>query len=221
MDVDLTVVPTAAGFWVPWSPHSLPQVWPFCWWIGCAVDHYSRLVLGFAVFTKQPTSASVRAFLGRTIPRSGACPKYIVCDKGVQFTSAGFKAWCKRKSIRPRYGAVHRYGSIAVIERFIKSLEEEWLRRLIIPLRLDAMRSDLSVYMSWFNEHRPHQSLEGRTPREVYYHLAPANAARRFEPREKWPTRRQRGAPGPRTAFVVSYYEGRRQLPIFELRQAA
>ena len=65
------------------------------------------------------------------------------------------------------------------------------------------------------------EKYTGKTPLEVYHHLAPANAARRFEPREKWPTRRQRVAPGPRTAFVVSYYEGRRQLPVFELRQAA
>ncbi|UCE61763.1 MAG: helix-turn-helix domain-containing protein, partial [Phycisphaerales bacterium] len=49
--VDLTVVPTTAGFWAPWFPLSLPQVWPFCWWVACAVDHYSRLVLGLAVFT--------------------------------------------------------------------------------------------------------------------------------------------------------------------------
>jgi len=29
--VDLTAVPTGAGFWVPWLPYSLPQSWPFCW----------------------------------------------------------------------------------------------------------------------------------------------------------------------------------------------
>lgn len=28
--VDLTTVPTRAGFWVPWFPFSLPQRWPFC-----------------------------------------------------------------------------------------------------------------------------------------------------------------------------------------------
>lgn len=108
--VDLTVVPTTAGFWAPWLPLSLPQVWPFCWWVACAVDHYSRLALGFAVFKRQPSSAAVRAFLGRTIGKVQACPKYIICDQGPQFASAGFKAWCKRKNIRPRYGAVHRYG---------------------------------------------------------------------------------------------------------------
>jgi len=29
--VDLTVVPTSAGFWVPWFPFTLLQVWPFAY----------------------------------------------------------------------------------------------------------------------------------------------------------------------------------------------
>lgn len=28
--VDLTTVPTSAGFWVPWFPFTMLQVWPFC-----------------------------------------------------------------------------------------------------------------------------------------------------------------------------------------------
>jgi len=219
--IDLTVVPTASGFWAPWFPLSLPQVWPFCWWVACTVDHYSRLAIGFAVFNKQPTSTAVRTFLGRAISKSGASPKYIICDQGRQFTSAGFKAWCKRKNIRPRYGAVHQYGSIAVIERFIKSLKDEWLRRLIIPLRLEAMRKELSVYSSWFNEHRPHQALDGRTPLEAYKDLVPANEARRFEPRAKWPAHRDHAVSCVRLTLSVTYHEGRRYLPIIELKQAA
>ena len=30
-NVDLTTVPTAGGFWVPWVPWALPQRWPLCW----------------------------------------------------------------------------------------------------------------------------------------------------------------------------------------------
>ena len=30
-NVDLTTVPICGGFWVPWSPFTLPQCWPFCW----------------------------------------------------------------------------------------------------------------------------------------------------------------------------------------------
>jgi hypothetical protein len=52
--VDLTIVPTGSGFWTAWLPFSLPQCWPFCWWIAYVVDHFSRKVMGFALFRKQP-----------------------------------------------------------------------------------------------------------------------------------------------------------------------
>ena len=43
--VDLTLVPTGSGFWASWLPFSLPQVWPFCWWVAAIVDHFSRKVM--------------------------------------------------------------------------------------------------------------------------------------------------------------------------------
>jgi len=43
-NVDLTTVPTASGFGVPWLPWALPQRWPFCWWVGVIVDHFSRRI---------------------------------------------------------------------------------------------------------------------------------------------------------------------------------
>src|SRR5437867_4727008 len=73
--VDLTTVPTSAGFWTSWLPFALPQCWPFCWWLAIVLDHYSRRVLGFAVFKRQPTSEQVRHFLGQVIARVGAAPK--------------------------------------------------------------------------------------------------------------------------------------------------
>jgi transposase-like protein len=62
--VDLTTVPTALGFWVSWLPFALPQVWPFCWWLAVAIDHYSRRVMGFAVYR------AARLGLSTEIPRS-------------------------------------------------------------------------------------------------------------------------------------------------------
>ncbi len=89
--VDLTCMATGGGFWVPWLPQALIQVWPFCWWMAVVVDHYSRRVMGFAVFKKQPTSIDIRQFIGRCISNAGSTPKYLVCDKGVQFWNEGFK----------------------------------------------------------------------------------------------------------------------------------
>ena len=212
--VDLTVVPTSAGLWASWLPLALPQAWPFAWWVAVVIDHYSRRAMGIAVFDKQPTSLQVSTFLGRIYAKGK--PKYIICDKGSQFWCAGFKAWCKCRKIRPRYGAVGQCGSIAVVERFIRTLKEECTRRLAVPLRRDRMRWELLCHVDWYNEHRPHDYLGGRTPDEAYHDLAPANLAPRVEPREAWPAMAPcaaprvpiREVPGRGLRLVIDYHAG-------------
>jgi len=180
--VDLTVVPTLAGMWCAWFPFALPQCWPFCWWTALVVDHYSRRVMGFTVFKKQPMSEDVPAFLGRTISKADAKPKYLISDKGVQFWCKGYKRWCKRRKIKPRFGAVGQYGSIAVIERFIRTLKESCTRRIVVPLQREPLRRELRLFTDWFNESRPHSSLQGKTPNELYHGKRPTNRNPRIEP---------------------------------------
>ena len=55
-----------------WLPFSIAQLWPFSWWVACVVDHYSRRVMGFAVFPKEPKSVDVRTLLGRLVKNHGA-----------------------------------------------------------------------------------------------------------------------------------------------------
>jgi transposase InsO family protein len=145
MHVDLTTVPTRAGFWAPWFPFSLPQRWPFCWWVAVAVDQLSRVCVGFAVFSKVPSSSEVQRFLERAIRARGQTPRYIVCDKGKQFWCGSFKAWCKRRGIRPRYGRVGEPASIAIVERFIRSMKEECTRLVLTPMSLAGMRRELRL----------------------------------------------------------------------------
>ena len=83
--VDLTVVPTSAGFWTTWLPFAHNQVWPFAWWVAVVLDHFSRRIIGFAMFKSQPTSLQIQGFLDRAIVLAGREPKYIVCDRGTQF----------------------------------------------------------------------------------------------------------------------------------------
>jgi transposase InsO family protein len=120
--VDLTLVPTAAGFWVPWLPFSILQLWPFSWRVACVVDHYSRRVMGFALFKKEPKSVDIRTFLGRVVKRHGA-PKYIISDKGRQFDCSAYRRWCDEKGIDPRYAAAESIRATAVIERFFSLAE--------------------------------------------------------------------------------------------------
>ncbi len=229
MHLDLTTVPTWSGFWVPWLPFSLPQSWPFCWWVAVAVDRFSRAVVGFAVFLGRPTSADVQRFLDRAIRTTGSPPKYIISDRGRQFWCQSYKRWCRRRGIQPRFGAVGKYGSIAVVERFMRSLKSECTRWIVVPLQLEAMRHELGLYVYWYNQHRPSMALGGRTPQEVYDAARPANAKPRFEPRLRWPRQspcaaprtRIKGVQGGRLRLIVGYLEERKHLPVVELRRAA
>jgi putative transposase len=226
--VDLTVGPTSAGFWVSWVPFAVPQVWPWCWWVACAIDHFSRQVVGFAVFVKEPKSIDIRRFLGRAMGRR-ACPQYIVSDKGRQFDCRGFREWCGWKGIEPRYAATGHRGATSVIERFFRSVKEEWLRRGVVPRRRDSMRRHVTSYLTWYSEFRPHQGLGGQTPDEVFEGRRPANTKARWEPRPKWPTdspgalpaARPRKRQASRVGILVRFHEGSRHLPIVEVKPAA
>ena len=243
--IDLTVVPTG-GFWTPWLPLALPQCWPFCHWVAAAVDHFSRRAMGIASFPKQPTSQDVRAFLGRTIaqakktsprPRAGkgpgvraAVPKYIICDRGSQFDCQGFRDWCKRKGIKPpRYGAIGKHGLIAVVERFILTLKTLLSGLLLVPYRRESFQRELEAIVEWYNTHRAHTWLGGKTPDEVYFRNFPANRKPRFEPRDRWPRGSPcakpwalvRGKPGAKVIVEVTFHRSRRHLPIITTRRAA
>ncbi|MCH8880216.1 MAG: DDE-type integrase/transposase/recombinase [Planctomycetes bacterium] len=227
--IDLTAVPIRGGFWTPRLPFALPQCWPFCWWLAIVVDHFSRRAIGFAVFPKRPSSLAVRTFVGKTAARIHATPKYLICDKDSIFWCMAFKGWCKRKAIRPRYGAIGKHGSIAVVERLIRTIKDEATRRIVVPQRQAAFRRELTSYLAWYNEHRPHATLHGKTPNEVYFRLRPANQRPRIEPRERWPRPSPcarpgtliAGQPGDRFEIEVGFHDGRRHLPIVSVRRAA
>jgi transposase InsO family protein len=69
-------------------------------------------------------------FLGRVIRKAGAAPKYLITDHGKQFAADTIKRWCRRRGIGQRFGAVGKYGSLAVIERLIRTIKDECTRRL-------------------------------------------------------------------------------------------
>ena len=242
--IDLTMVPTQAGMWCSWLPCALPQYWPFCWWLAFVLDHHSRRIMGFAVFLRPPTSSAVRAFLDRVIRqipplgrggRGGRAPgasgpKYLISDKGCQFwPCAGFRRWCQRRNIKPRFGAIGKHGSIAVIERCIRTLKELLPKVARIPYRRGSMRRLMRLLVDWYNEQRPHTTLKGATPNERYFKRFPANRKPRIEPRPNWPRGSPcarphslvAGKPGARFNIEIEHIDRQPQLPIIRLRRAA
>jgi len=218
------------GMWCSWLPWALPQCWPFCWWLALVLDHHSRRVMGFAVFWSPPTSVEMRTFLGRVIHAAGMPPKYLISDKGCQFwPSAGYKRWCKKQNIKPRFGAIGKHGGIAVLERAIRTLKQLLPHHHRMPHSMSEMRQLIRLMIGWYNEHRPHNTLKGATPDEVYFHRFPANRKPRIEPRPDWPRSSPcarphalvGGKPGTRFDVEVEHVDGQKKLPIVRLRRAA
>lgn len=94
---------------------------------------------------------------------------------------------------------------------------------------IDFMRQEIAGYAHWYNEHRPHQSLDGATPLEIYEGAMPANQQPRCEPRRQWPSDVPCAAPyapskpdqGKHLTLVIRFADRHKKLPIIELRQAA
>ena len=230
LHVDLTTVPTIGGFWISWLPFALPQRWPFCWWVAVVVDHDSRRVMGTSIFKKEPTACEITAFLGRVRRKLGCWPRHLITDHGVQFTADEFGAWCRRRRIQQRFGAIGKYDSLAVIERFIRSMKNECTRLLtIVPLARTAFARELDNYVAWFNAERPHSRFGARTPDEVYFGRFPACRRPRFEPRDRWPRRSPcagphalvQGRAGVVVELKVEHRAGRGHLPIVTLKLVA
>ena len=139
------------------------------------------------------------------------------------------RRWVKRKGIRPpRYGAIGKHGSIAVVERFHRTLKEI-LCLITVPEHQPDFEHEVGLVIDWYNEHRPHETLGGRTPNEVYFLRPPANEQPRLEPRRKWPRGSpcskphvsMEGDPGDPVTFEIDCLEGRRHLPVLRVGRAA
>ena len=159
--------------------------------------------------------------LDDAIARATGPPRYMVTDQGVQFRDT-YRRWCDGRGVTPRFGAVGRQGSIAVVERVIRTLKSEGLRRILVPLRAEDMLAEVVLFVRWYNAFRPHRRFDGATPAEVRAGVTPAIKLPRFETRATYPVTGELRAPrGVVLELDVSYLEGRAHLPVVSLRRVA
>ena len=179
---------------------------------------------------REPDAVSIHCFFARAILQAGRPPRHLISDESKQFWScAGYQKWCQRRGIRPRFGAVGQHGSIAVVERFILTMKQLLSGLTVVPLRRLSMRRELAAVCDWYNEHRPHMTLGGKTPNELYHDHYPANRRPRLEPREGWPRGSPcarpwalvAGKPGDRFSAKVEFHAGSRRRPIVSMKRAA
>ncbi len=86
-------------------------------------DVFSRLPLAFRVFTAEPSAEDIAELFAHAASRHGP-PKHFVSDQGPQFTASAFRERLKTLSVRHRFGAIGKTGSIALIERLWLTLKE-------------------------------------------------------------------------------------------------
>jgi hypothetical protein len=128
------------------------------------VNHVSRRIMDVRVFRIRPTAKAVSAFLASMIRAAGQSPRHLITDRGREFTAKSLRRGCRRSGIRQRFGAIVKHGSIALVERCIRTLKDEGVWRWLAPVRWRSVGRELSLFADWFNGQHPHGGLRGATP---------------------------------------------------------
>jgi transposase InsO family protein len=144
-------------------------LWPIQ--VSVAIDHFSRKVV-CVVPLEGPNTGWIIEALEQVMQKHRA-PKHIISDQAKVFVGDAFAELLKQWSIKPRFGAVGRHGSIAVTERVIKTLKYKWLRCVPIIKGFDRLTLLCTELESWYNTWRPHMTLEDLRPDDLYYSRKP------------------------------------------------
>jgi transposase InsO family protein len=178
------------------------------------LDVFSRVPPVWKVFLREPSALRIRRLLSLGIRRYGL-PRHLVSDQGPQFTERRLREWLQRKGIRQRFGAVGKTGSIALIERFWRSVKQLLAVPFYQPLLPGELSSRLNRVLTYYTEIRPHQGLAGATPAEVFARLLPAHLAASSPPRGR------AGERSPPAPFRIRYFRGDPRLPCLVRTSAA
>ncbi len=148
--MDITYVPMARGF------VSLVAV----------VDWFSRKVLAWRLSITLETGPCVEA-LRDALARHGP-PEILNTDQGSQFTSEAFIQALQTAQIAISMDGKGAWRDNVVVERLWRTIkyEEVYLRAY---RSVSEARSGLARYLAFYNRCRPHSSLGGRTPDQVYF----------------------------------------------------
>ena len=100
------------------------------------------------------------------LERYGA-PEIFNTDQGSQFTSVDFTDALKEAGIRISMDGKGRWMDNVFIERLWRSLKYEQVYLSEYATGSEA-RAGIGCWMDFYNERRPHSSLDDRTPEEAY-----------------------------------------------------
>jgi len=141
-------------------------------YLAAVFDAFSRAPLALATYERKPGAAAMARLLKAAVRAFGA-PKYLITDRGGEFTGSVFRRTIARSGVVQRFGSTHNLFATARLERFHPPLTIGDLERRLEPA--------LTHYLCL----RPHQGLRGATPAEAFLQLPPAHARAVSPPRAR------------------------------------
>ena len=138
------------------------------------IDGYSRRVLAWRLSNTLTTDFCLDA-VREAIHRYGR-PEIFNTDQGSQFTSGEFTGLLKAHDIRISMDGKGSWRGNVFVERLWKSVKYEEVYLKAYDSVADA-KANLATYLRFYNERRPHRSLEDKTPNAAYF-AAIASATR-------------------------------------------
>jgi transposase InsO family protein len=137
------------------------------------IDDHSRYIVGHGLF-RQQTAEAVQEVLQGAIGQWGA-PREILSDNGRQFASwkgkTQFQKILTRQGIQHVRSAPHHPMTLGKIERFWKTIKEEFLDDSVFASFADA-RQKIDHWIGYYNHQRPHQGIGGAAPADKFYGIA-------------------------------------------------
>lgn len=127
------------------------------------MDDFNREALCIEADTSLPAERVIRT-LEDLIDWRGK-PEQIRVDNGPEFTSATFTDWCSSKGISIKYIQPGKPMQNGFIERFNRSYREEVLDAYLFD-ELSQVKVLSEEWMEDYNNKRPHEALNGLTPRK-------------------------------------------------------
>jgi putative transposase len=144
-------------------------------YLTAVMDWYSRYVLSWEISVTMDDDFCVNA-LESAIRRYGT-PDIFNTDQGAQYTGKPFTGVLQKHGIRISMDGKGRAMDNIFIERLWRSVKYEKIY-LNDFQNVKELVKELKQYFDFYNFERPHQSLEDKTPAEVYWgrHLTRAAA---------------------------------------------
>jgi putative transposase len=146
---DITYIPMAHG-WV---------------YLVAVMDWFSRRVLAWRLSITMETDFCVEA-LQEALDTYGK-PEIFNTDQGVQFTAAAFIETLQAQGVQISMDGKGRFLDNIFIERLWRSLkyEEVFIKAYV---SVAEARRNIGSWISFYNNERKHQSLDYRTPKEIF-----------------------------------------------------